>query len=215
MKNKTEIIVVLDRSGSMQTIKTDMEGGFKKFLEEQKIQPGECTVSLFSFDDITEVRYEDLDIKSIDSIVIEPRAGTALLDAICYAIDHTGVRLAAKKHDDRPERVLVYVISDGGENSSRRFNKAQTEAKIKHQESTYSWKFMFLGCSFDMIGEAVKFGGKFENSVNFAATKKGIDKGFEILSKSASFYRSVDSKNLSASTYAVTREDREEAEDKK
>jgi uncharacterized protein YegL len=215
MKNKTEIIVVLDRSGSMQTIKNDMEGGFKKFLEEQKAQPGECTMSLFSFDNATEVLYQDLDIKSINAIIIDPRGGTALLDAICHAIDQTGARLAAKKPEDRPERVLVYVISDGGENSSRRFNKAQTEAKIKHQESTYSWKFMFLGCSFDMIGEASKFGGSFENSVNFAASKKGIDKGFEILSKSASFYRSVDAQNLSASTYAVTREDREEAEDKK
>lgn len=215
MKNKTEIVIVLDRSGSMQAIKDDMEGGFKTFLDEQKTLGGDCSVSLYTFDDKFEKEYEDINLKDINSITIHPRGWTALLDGICEAIETVGKRLAELAESERSERVLFYVISDGAENKSTRFTKIQTEQKIKHQENKYNWKFTFAGCNFDMIGESAKIGISYDNAVNFSNSKKGISKGFDILSKSAAFYRSVESQNLSASTYAVTREDREEAEDKK
>lgn len=215
MKNKTELVIVLDRSGSMRAIKADMEGGFKTFLDEQKALGGNCSMSLYTFDTQFEAEYEDINIKDINSITINPRGGTAFFDGVCQAITTVGERLAALPESDRPERVLFYVISDGEENSSTKFSKEETGRKIKHQEEKYSWKFTFAGCNFDMIGESAKLGVSYEKAINLSGSKRGITKGFDILSKSATYYRSVDSQTLSASTYAVSAEDRKEAEDKK
>ena len=209
---KTEVILVLDRSGSMASIKSDMEGGFKTWLDEQKKLPGECRVTLVQFDTIYEVVYENRLIQDIDSIIIEPRGGTAYIDAACRTIDDVGRRLANIPDKDKPEKVVFIIITDGQENSSREFTAQQLKDKVKHQEEKYSWSFVFLGANLDMVSTASSYGGSFANAANFTPSAAGISASFSTLSNATSFYRSAVSVTDS---YQITDEERAKMEDKK
>jgi hypothetical protein len=149
--NSTEIIVVLDRSGSMASIKADMEGGFNTFLAEQKKVSGECRVSLFQFDDQFEQVYTAVPLAEVPALLIEPRGSTALYDAVAQAMNLTGQRLAKLPEWNRPAKIVFMVITDGCENASREYSgpsgQARVKAIIEHQESKYNWGFVYLGSS--------------------------------------------------------------------
>ncbi len=148
------IAVVLDRSGSMQSVKSDTEGGLKAFLAEQASAPGTTTVSLYQFDTEYEPVYENRALADVPEYRLVPRGGTALLDAVGRTISTVGAQLAAKTEDDRPGEVIVVILTDGEENQSREFSLTTVKQMITSQQDTYGWKFVFLGADQDAFEAA-------------------------------------------------------------
>ncbi|HSN43810.1 MAG TPA: VWA domain-containing protein [Propionibacteriaceae bacterium] len=147
----THIEFLLDRSGSMQSIREDIEGGFNAFIADQRQGTGTCTVSLAQFDDAYEVVYTDIGVHDVPPLQLHPRGSTALLDAIGRTIDSLGERLASMDEDERPGSVIVPIMTDGHENASRRFTHPQIKAMIERQEGVYDWTFLYMGADQDAI----------------------------------------------------------------
>lgn len=147
-KNLTEIIVILDRSGSMQTLKSDTIGGFNSFIAEQKKSEGKAVLTLVQFDDHYQIDYEGKDINDVNDLnetSYVPRGSTALLDAVGMTINTVGARLSALEEDKRPGSVIFLVITDGAENASREFQANKVKEMVKHQTDVYKWSFIFMG----------------------------------------------------------------------
>lgn len=187
---KAEVIIVLDRSGSMTSIKTDMEGGFKTFLAKQKLEPGECLVSLYQFDDIYETVFEARDIKQVNEIRLEPRNGTALLDAIGRTFTAVGARLAALPESERPETVIVAIITDGCENASKEYTRPRIAEMVKHQQKKYAWKVIFMGANIDAVLVGGAMGTSQGLSLTYAATSAGVGNTFSAFSSGVTCLRS-------------------------
>jgi len=187
-KDLTEIIVVLDRSGSMATIRGDMEGGFNSFIAAQRALPGDCTVTLTQFDTDYEIVFAGKPLADVPPLTLEPRGATALLEAVSKTITATGLRLAGLPEDQRPERVLFVIITDGHENASPpEFTAESVLAMVKHQTERYSWEFVFIGANQDAIATAASLG--IRNAANFAATPAGTAKALHGLNVGTSNYR--------------------------
>lgn len=160
--NLTHISVILDRSGSMEAIRSDVVGGFNSFLKTQQEAPGECTLTLIQFDG--ENPYEILrdcvivkDVKPLGS-EYQPRANTPLYDAVGRGIADTGSKLEKMEEKDRPSKVVFVIITDGLENASKEYNSAKIAEMTKHQTEKYGWEFIYLGANQDAIAEGAKFG---------------------------------------------------------
>jgi uncharacterized protein YegL len=201
-KGKSEVIIVLDRSGSMSSIKTDMEGGFKTFLEKQKKEPGECLVSLYQFDNIYEAVFEAKPIGQVDEIVLVPRGWTALRDAIGKTINSVGERLAKTPEDERPEVIILVVITDGMENASKEFSAAQIKEMVTHQTEKYDWKFIFLGANQDAVLTGSEYGTSKGLSITYAANCAGVAGTFSALTSGVSCLRAC-------SSYSFSEQDRQ------
>jgi hypothetical protein len=186
----TEVIVVLDRSGSMASIAKDMCGGFDTFIAEQRQQPGELRVSLHQFDDVHETVYENRNVQEVGPLVLEPRSMTALLDAVGRAITSTGQRFAAMPEHERPHKVIFMIITDGHENASREYTRDRIRGMIQHQESKYGWTFVFLGANQNAFGEAQAMGVQAGNTMNFAANAVGTQEAYKSFSGKISSVRS-------------------------
>lgn len=189
--NYTHIALLIDRSGSMISIKDDMEGGLESFIQKQKALDGECTLSVVQFDDQYEKIINFKDIKEVDKIVIEPRGWTALIDAACKFINETGQTLNSLPESKRPEKVLFLIITDGYENSSREFKAEDLKEKIKHQEEKYKWEFVYLGANQDAFTVGSGYGISASKMSNFKGTKKSITTMFASVSDAAAVYRSA------------------------
>ncbi len=163
-KNKTEVILVVDRSGSMHWIARGMEGAIDTFIAEQRKVEGECLVTLAQFDDEYQIIYSARDVRRTPPARIEARGSTALLDAIGRTISEVGVRLAATDESQRPGRVIVVVVTDGYENASREYNGERIKDMISHQTAKYNWDFIFLGATQAAVTAAVHI-GIFNNAV--------------------------------------------------
>ena len=183
--NFIEIIVVLDRSGSMSTCVHDTIGGFNTFINEQKKAPGEAKLTLVQFDDRYEIVYNGKDIKDIPALTTEtyvPRGMTSLFDAVMKTSIDVGDRLAKTPESERPSLVIFVILTDGHENSSREFKLAQVKDMIKHQTEKYNWQFLFLGAgqdSFQAEGIGMSAGNTFSyDSANtshiYTAMSRGI-----------------------------------------
>jgi hypothetical protein len=157
MKNSyTHITIVLDQSGSMQMVKPDTIGGFNRFLADQQKQPGSATLTLVRFSDQPTVHQAGpvTQVSPLTDSSYTPGGNTALLDAIGTAIDHTGKFLGDLPEADRPAKVICVIMTDGQENSSRKFNQWEIADKIKHQKEVYKWDFVFIGADQDAIASA-------------------------------------------------------------
>jgi hypothetical protein len=201
-KDKTFIGFVLDRSGSMESIRDDTIGGFNAFVEEQKRVAGECTMTLLQFDDRFETPFADQPIHKVrpltrDSYV--PRASTALLDAIGKMITETGARLKALPEDERPEKVVIVILTDGYENASREYTAARINEMIAHQRDVYRWEFTFLGANQDAITSAAALGIPAHSSVSFASSGAGVSNVVRSMSANIASYRFGTSANVSYS----------------
>ncbi|MBX3398319.1 MAG: VWA domain-containing protein [Gemmataceae bacterium] len=150
----TDITVVMDRSGSMHACQTDAEGGLNRYIDEQKRQPGEALFSLVQFDTEYEFVHRGVPIRNVPHCSLVPRGNTALLDALGRAIVETGERLAKLPEADRPGLVVMVVLTDGQENSSKEFSRAKVKEMIEHQQSVYKWQFIYLGANQDSFAEA-------------------------------------------------------------
>lgn len=195
--NTTELVVVLDRSGSMQSVVTDMEGGFNRFMDDQRKAPGECRVTLVRFDSEYEVAYESAPVALVPPLKLQPRGSTALLDAIGRAINDTGRRLHALPEHERPSKVLFLIITDGEENASTEF-RIDTIAKMtQHQRDKYHWEFVYLGANQDAFTVAQGL-GIHHNAVKYEQkTRGGIMAAFKTASEGFTSYR-VGNESLNA-----------------
>jgi Mg-chelatase subunit ChlD len=165
--DNTVIVVVLDRSGSMVSIKSDTEGGFNAFMAEQAKQPGNVLVTLAQFDTEYEIVYTDKPISEVPKLDLRPRGATSLLDAIGLTVVATGERLAALQEDERPAHVIVLVMTDGLENSSKEWTKEKVFELVKQQTDDYSWVFIFMGANQDAIAEGAKMGFSGDSSLTY------------------------------------------------
>lgn len=172
------IVLIVDRSGSMKTIAADMEGGIGQFIRDQAGGPGRATVTLRQFDTEHDEVYSFADAASAPHYSLVPRGGTALLDAVGAGIARTGEELAAMPEDQRPGLVLVLIVTDGEENSSREYTKAAVKAAIERQERDYGWKFSYLGANQDSFAEAGSIGIPAAAAMNYAATSDGTRGAF-------------------------------------
>ena len=155
----THISMVIDRSGSMYSCWSDVVGGYESIVRENKGIAGECTFTVAAFDTGYELIEDFTDIQQVDEkLKVNPRGGTALLDAIGKTIVSVGEKLAAMKEEDRPHRVMMLVQSDGFENSSRAFNKADIKKMIDEHTNVYKWQFQFIGADLDSLADAVSYG---------------------------------------------------------
>lgn len=167
----TDITLVVDRSGSMQEIRDDAQGGVNAFLEQQAKEPGEAYLTLVQFDTEYEFLEKGTSISRVPKYELVPRGSTALLDAIGRAINETGARIAAMDESDRPGLVVFVVMTDGHENASREFSKARIKQMIQHQQQAYNWQFTFLGADQDAFAEASNIGIHPTGSASFSKQK--------------------------------------------
>lgn len=209
MMTSTHITVIGDRSGSMSALKEDMEGGFRQFLADQQAAPGACTLSLVQFDSegVEEV-YAAVPIAEARPWTLIPRGGTPLLDAVGMTLVKLGERLAVMPESERPMRVLVIILTDGHENASHEYSKAQVKAMVEHQQSAYKWEFMYLGANVDAFAEAGSMGIPLAHAAHYQASSRGARVMFSAVSAKAMSYRG-------GGTIGITPKEREEMEDPK
>lgn len=193
MTNLTEIVCVIDKSGSMGPRKADAIGGFNQFLSEQKKLPDEAYLTLVLFDTNHVVMNESTPIKEVrplDESTYCPYGCTALLDAVGRTIDSIGARLDKLQENQKPSKVLVVILTDGEENSSHQFSKQQIKDKIEHQKNTYSWCFMYLGANQDAFAEAGSIGIPVMNTfqVNLSSAE-GVRDSYSAMSRATASYR--------------------------
>ncbi|MFO0915099.1 MAG: vWA domain-containing protein [Pirellulales bacterium] len=154
----TDITLVIDRSGSMEAIRSDAEGGVNAFIRQQAKEPGDAFLTLVQFDTEYEFVHNGLPISQVPAYELTPRGSTALLDAVGRAITETGDRLRKMADAERPGLVVFVVMTDGQENSSREFSKARIKEMIQHQQEKYGWHFTFLGADQNAFAEAHDMG---------------------------------------------------------
>lgn len=190
----TEILFVLDRSGSMGSVRNDAIGGFNTFLEDQKKQPGAARLTLVLFDTTYTVVHDGADLRAVPpltEVTYAPRGGTAMLDAIGRGIVTVGERLARTPEAERPGKVIVAILTDGEENCSREYSPGMIARLIKQQREEYSWEFLFLAANIDATTTAAALNIDPGQSVAFAATSFGTQVAFESFSKSVSRSRAI------------------------
>ena len=185
--NLTHLYFLLDRSGSMVSLREDTIGGFDTFIAEQRTAPGRCRVTLAQFDNEYDEVYADRDIATVPSLVLVPRGSTALLDALGRLVVTAGERLAALPEQDRPGSVIVGVMTDGYENASRDWTHDRIKALIEQQSHEYGWQFLYLGADQDAIEEGAKMGFAAGKSMTYSRGKARDAIGH--LSKNVGSYR--------------------------
>jgi hypothetical protein len=191
-KDHTHICCITDRSGSMSSIATEVIGGFNHFVEEQRQQPGTCTMTYVQFDDQYEVVFADLPLDQVPLLTSEtfqPRGMTALLDAVGRTIVTTGERLAAMPEQDRPEKVICMIVTDGQENASHEYTAARVRDMVQHQTDRYSWEFIYLGADANAFEEARVIGVKLGNVARFANNLGGARAAYSVGTRAVSSYR--------------------------
>ena len=175
-KNLTEIVFILDRSGSMAGLEGDTIGGFNAMIEKQKREDGEAIISTVLFDSESVVIHDRLPLDRVPKLTEKEyyvRGCTALLDAVGSAIHHIGNVHKYAREEDRPEKTLFVITTDGLENASRRYNYAKVKQMIERQKERFGWEFLFLGANIDAAAEAAQFGITADRAANYHADSKG------------------------------------------
>jgi hypothetical protein len=190
----TDITLLLDRTGSMQVVCDETIQAVNTFIADQKKVPGAATFTLVQFDsqDPFEVLQRSVNIQDAYALTAEtyvPRAWTPLLDAIGRTINDTGSRLSSLPESERPEKVIVAIMTDGLENASKEFTRDRILAMVKLQSETYKWQFVYLGANQDAIKEAVSLGMPAANAMTYQHTGDGVKHATQSYSANVSAYR--------------------------
>lgn len=195
MKKLTDITIILDRSGSMKIIKSATIESFNSFIQSQQADSVPTRLTLVQFDDVYETIYENQDIHQIHYLnheTYQPRGLTALLDAIGTTIENTKKRI--KKATEKPDLVVMVIITDGRENASTKFDRNEIFKKIRKREDKNQWKFVFLAANQDAIAEGRKFGINANQSLTFSYDQEGVRDAMNSVSKKISIVKySIDS----------------------
>ncbi len=181
--NLTEIVFLLDRSGSMGGLETDTIRGFNSFIEKQRKLDGKTIVTAVLFDDRYEILYNGIDAEKVKLTDKEyfVRGSTALLDAVGKTIIDVGLRLSKTSEDELRGKVIFVITTDGLENASREFTYQKVKELITHQQEKYSWEFIFLGANIDAAREAESIGICVQNAYNFEATHDGVESMYKMV----------------------------------
>ena len=185
-KNLTEIVFILDRSGSMAGLEEDTIGGFNAMIEKQKREEGEALISTVLFDNESVVIHDRVDIQKIEPMTRKEyfvRGCTALLDAVGGAIHHIGNVHKYAREEDRPEKTLFVITTDGMENASRRFTYDRLKVMIERQKKRYGWEFLFLGANIDAAAEAKRFGISEDRAVTYKCDAEGTALNYDVISE--------------------------------
>ncbi len=199
MKNKlTEIVFILDRSGSMSGLEGDTIGGYNAMVEKQKDAPGQALISTVLFDDNVEVLHDRLDIKGLAPITDKEyyvRGTTALLDAVGGAIHHIGNIHKYARDEDRPENTVIVITTDGMENASRQYSYDRVKMMIERQKEKYGWEFIFLGANIDALEVAGRFGIGADRASNYHADGLGTQLNYSVVGEAVYSIRGGDGIN--------------------
>lgn len=205
----THLYFLLDRSGSMQSIKTDTEGGFSAFVAEQRAAAGECRVTLAQFDNDYEMVYADKPIAEVPPLTLAPRGSTALLDAIGRLITEAGSALGALPEAERPGTVVVAIMTDGQENASHEWDRPAVKALVQQQSADYDWQFLYMGADQDAIevGESIGVGAG--HSLTYG--RGAVDRMMAATSANVAVYRTQRSAGSAAPIAGFTDQQRKES----
>ena len=192
-KDLTELVFILDKSGSMGGLESDTIGGYNSLLSKQKGLQGEAVITTVLFDQGVHLLHDRINLKAVSELTSQDYqvgGSTALLDAIGLTIDKIG---NAIKHTDdayRPEKVMVVIITDGEENASRHYSAERVRSMITHQKDKYGWEFIFLGANIDAVKTAADFGIDASRAQNYNNDKTGVELNFRVMSEAISSMRS-------------------------
>lgn len=184
-KGLTEVVFILDRSGSMSGLEGDTIGGFNSMIEKQKKEEGEALVSTILFDNYSEVLHDRVEVSKIEPLTDRDytvRGCTALLDAIGGAIHHIGNVHKYARDEDVPEHTIFIITTDGMENASHQYSREKIKAMIERQKTKYGWEFLFLGANIDAIETARSYGIDQDRAVEYNCDSVGTGLNFEAMS---------------------------------
>lgn len=188
----TELVFILDRSGSMSGLEKDTIGGFNSMLEKQRKEPGDAVVSTVLFDNETEVIHDRVVIADVPNLTDKEyfvRGCTALLDAVGGAIHHIGNVHKYARKEDVPEKTLFIITTDGMENASHHYTYDKVRHMIEHQKERYGWEFLFLGANIDAAAEAKRFGIDESMAANYHCDEVGTVLNYEVISEAITSVR--------------------------
>ena len=185
-KNLTELVMILDRSGSMGGLESDTIGGYNSMLKKQREEEGEVLVSTILFDDRSEVLYDRVPLEKMPQMTEKEyyvRGCTALLDAVGGAIRHIGNVHKYAREEDRPEKTIFVITTDGLENASREYSYGRVKKMVEQQKEKYGWEFLFLGANIDAIETAGRFGISADRAANYNSDREGTALNYEVLAE--------------------------------
>ena len=191
-KNLTELVFILDKSGSMSGLEKDTIGGFNSLLEQQRKVDGECVITTVLFENRYELLHDRIDIRAVQPITGKEYfvgGSTALLDAIGRTIHKIDTAQKNTTEDYRAEKVMFVIITDGEENASRHFSSAQIRQMIQHQKERYGWEFIFLGANIDAVETAGRFGIDADRAVDYVPDGEGTELNFRMMSETVATFR--------------------------
>lgn len=195
-KGLTELVMILDRSGSMHGLEADTIGGFNSMIEKQKKEEGEALVSVVLFDDEAELLYDRVPIEQVEPMTNRQyyvRGCTALLDAAGSSIHHIANIHKYAKDADVPEKTMFIIITDGLENASRHYTYEKVRRMIEHEKEKYHWEFLFLGANIDAVAEAGKFGIHASRAAKYENDGQGTRLNYQVMSEAVSCARRAES----------------------
>lgn len=200
-KGLTEVVFILDRSGSMSGLEADTIGGFNSMIEKQKKEDGEAYISTVLFDDRSEVLYDRVPVNRVEPMnenQYNVRGCTALLDALGGAIHHISNVHKYAREEDRPEKTLFIITTDGMENASHIYTYDKVKKMVEKEKKKYGWEFLFLGANIDAIEVAGRFGIGANRAINYESDHTGTQLNYEVLSKTVSAFRACDCRDEGA-----------------
>ena len=198
--NLTEMVFILDMSGSMSNLTNDTIGGYNSLIEKQKKEPGDALVTTILFDDRYIVLHDRVDIKEVKPLTDKeycPTGCTAMLDAVGKTIKSIGQKLNNTPEEERPGNVVVTIITDGYENASKEYSWKQVQDMIKEQKEKYSWLFTFIGANIDVTQVSESLGIDRKLAKGFTASGKGVGSVFTAMSAAVSYSRDASAKKTS------------------